>query len=200
MLICIDECMSWTMWAASSLAPIIGQANHYTFLATIRLTYSQERYRDELNRMILVLDNRLSTQRHFLVGEGRGQYSIADIASFCMLVHVQYFDISLEPFHAVRTWIKRINRRKAVEEAMRFPPNALSADALGAFLTKLKTKVSELPLEDSWSIWSRVTKFDCEDGCRRPYLTLLCLQSEEKASWTPVLESPSARHNLNNQD
>lgn len=58
-----------------------GQANHFYRLAKERIPYPTQRYVGESERLYGILDNQLR-DRDYLVGPGKGKYSIADIASF----------------------------------------------------------------------------------------------------------------------
>jgi glutathione S-transferase len=58
-----------------------GQANHFYRLAKERIPYPTQRYVGETERLYGVLDNQLK-DRDYLVGPGKGKYSIADIANF----------------------------------------------------------------------------------------------------------------------
>ena len=55
-----------------------GQANHFVRYAPEKFPYAIDRYINEVRRLYSVLENRLK-DRDYLVGEGRGKYSIADI-------------------------------------------------------------------------------------------------------------------------
>ncbi len=58
-----------------------GQANHFYRLAKERIPYPTQRYVGESERLYGILDNQLK-DRDYLVGTGKGKYSIADIANF----------------------------------------------------------------------------------------------------------------------
>lgn len=58
-----------------------GQANHFFRLAKERIPYPTQRYVGETERLFGILDSHLA-DRDYLVGPGKGKYSIADIANF----------------------------------------------------------------------------------------------------------------------
>lgn len=58
-----------------------GQANHFYRLAPERIPYAKQRYVGETERLYGVLDKQLDG-REYIVGPGKGKYSIADIASY----------------------------------------------------------------------------------------------------------------------
>jgi glutathione S-transferase len=100
--------------------PMQGQANHFYRLAKERIPYPTQRYVGETERLYGVLDTQLSS-RDYLVGPGRGKYSIADIANFSW-VNVSYFaGVDLARFPNLEKWWKRIEERPAVREGLKVP-------------------------------------------------------------------------------
>ena len=63
-----------------------GQANHFFRYAPTKIQYGIDRYQNETRRLYSVLDERLQG-RDYLVGNGRGKYSIADIST-ASTIHV----------------------------------------------------------------------------------------------------------------
>lgn len=97
-----------------------GQANHFYRLAKERIPYPTQRYVGETERLYGVLDTQLSS-RDYLVGAGRGKYSIADIANFSW-VNVSYFaGVDLSKFPNLEKWWKRIEERPAVRKGVAVP-------------------------------------------------------------------------------
>lgn len=125
----------WMAWQHGGLGPMQGQANHFYRLAKERIPYPTQRYVGETERLFGILDTRL-TDRDYLVGPGRGKYSIADIASFGW-VNVGYFaGIDVKSFPNVQKWLDRINQRPAVQKGLDVPaPPRLVNDV---FLQRLK--------------------------------------------------------------
>lgn len=97
-----------------------GQANHFYRLAKERIPYPTQRYVGESERLYGILDIQLA-DRDFLVGPGRGKYSIADIASFSW-VNVSYFaGVDIGKFKNVERWWKSIEARPAVQAGLKVP-------------------------------------------------------------------------------
>lgn len=97
-----------------------GQANHFYRLAKERMPYPTQRYVGECDRLYGVLDGFLA-DRDYLVGPGRGTYSIADIANFSW-INVAYFSgVELKKFPNLENWCNRINAREAVQKGMSVP-------------------------------------------------------------------------------
>lgn len=112
-----------------------GQANHFFRLAKERIPYPTQRYVGETERLYGILDSHLK-DREYIVGEGKGKYSIADIANWGW-VNVSYFSgVNLEQFPNLNAWWKRIEQRPAVQKGMAIPKPSQIANS--AYLQKLK--------------------------------------------------------------
>ncbi len=80
------EVLQWVNWQMGGLGPMAGQANHFNMYApqfnpVEQLTYGQQRYSNEVNRLFGVLNKRLA-DHEFIAGA----YSIADMASWPWVV------------------------------------------------------------------------------------------------------------------
>src|SRR5207253_22653 len=71
------ELLEWLFWQVGNLGPMAGQLSHFVNYAQGEHPYSHQRYADEYNRCLGVLERRLDG-REFILGE----YSIADMASW----------------------------------------------------------------------------------------------------------------------
>jgi len=97
-----------------------GQANHFYRLAKERIPYPTQRYVGETERLYGILDHQLK-DRDYIVGPGKGRYSIADIANFSW-VNIAYFaGIDLSKFPNLEKWAERINEREAVKKGTSVP-------------------------------------------------------------------------------
>lgn len=106
-----------------------GQASHFYRLAKERMPYPTQRYVGETERLYGILDSQLSS-RDYLVGPGKGKYSIADIASFSW-VNVAYFSgVDLAKFPNLEKWWKRINDRDAVKKGTAVPSESQYVNAV----------------------------------------------------------------------
>lgn len=89
-------------------------------MAVDRIPYPTQRYVGESERLYGVLDNQLK-DRDYIVGPGRGKYSIADIASFGW-VNISYFSgLDITQFPNVHRWWKNILQRPAVQKGIAVP-------------------------------------------------------------------------------
>ena len=70
--------LEWLFWQMGGLGPMTGQMGHFHVSAPEKIGYAMDRYRNEVARLLGVLDKRLAS-RAFLAGD---DYSIADMASY----------------------------------------------------------------------------------------------------------------------
>lgn len=68
--------LSASFQAHGGIGPMQGQANHFYRYAPEKIPYGIDRYINETKRLYGVLDRRLQG-RDFLVGDGKGKYSVA---------------------------------------------------------------------------------------------------------------------------
>ena len=106
------ESIQWLFWQMGNLGPMAGQKNHFSNYAVEKLPYAIDRYRNEVNRLYGVLNNRLA-DRAFLAGE----YSIADMASYPWIVPYERQGQKLEDFPNLKRWFEAIRARPAVVRA-----------------------------------------------------------------------------------
>ncbi|KAF2834979.1 glutathione S-transferase [Patellaria atrata CBS 101060] len=117
----LSRAEQWISWQHGGLGPMQGQANHFYRFAAERIPYATQRYVGETERLYGILDAQLN-DRDYLVGPGRGKYSIADIANFGW-VNVGYMSgIKVkEQFPNVWSWWERISERPAVKKGVAIP-------------------------------------------------------------------------------
>ena len=82
-----SECTQWLFWQVSALGPMMGQlmymkriAHGGSGVAIEKLAFSIERFQQECVRLYGILEQRLATRDYLCGGEGRGAYSVVDIA------------------------------------------------------------------------------------------------------------------------
>jgi GST-like protein len=109
------EVLQWVNWQMGGLGPMAGQANHFNMYApqfnpVEALTYGQQRYSNEVNRLFGVLNKRLA-DHEFIAGT----YSIADMASWPWVVGFKNFGQKLDDFPNLKRWFeKSVGERPAV--------------------------------------------------------------------------------------
>jgi GST-like protein len=110
----VDE---WLIWQMANVGPVLGNNNHFRAYATEQHPYALKRFLDETHRLYGVLDERLEG-RDFICGE----YSIADIASFCWMRSWERRGVDITEFPNVKVWIDRILERPAVQRGIGIKP------------------------------------------------------------------------------
>lgn len=106
-------CLQWLMFQMGGVGPMFGQANHFANYAPEKIPYAIERYRNEAQRLIRVLEKPLSGAE-YLAG---GEYSIADIATYPWIKSGSaMLDMSGAP--GVSAWLERVGARPGVARGM----------------------------------------------------------------------------------
>jgi len=105
------EALGWLFFQVGGIGPMFGQLNHF-LRASEQLPYAIERYRNEVERLYGVLEQRLS-EVPYLAGE----YGIADMASVGWVSLHQTFGIAEATIPNVRAWLERVGQRPAVQRA-----------------------------------------------------------------------------------
>ena len=104
------EVLQWLFWQAGGLGPMAGQLSHFESYTQEPVPYAHDRYADEYDRLLAVMDVRLR-DREFLAGA----YSIADIASFPWVLPYRRLGADLDEFKNLRRWFDTIKDRPAVQ-------------------------------------------------------------------------------------
>ncbi|MCI1711102.1 MAG: glutathione binding-like protein [Chiayiivirga sp.] len=105
--------LEWLFWQMAGLGPMTGQYGHFHVYAPEEVPYARDRYTREAQRLLRVLDTRLSG-REFIAGD---DYSIADMASYPWISPYTKAPLDLEPFPEVRRWQAAIRARPATQRA-----------------------------------------------------------------------------------
>lgn len=114
--------LEWTFWQVGGLGPMVGQFNYFAVRAEEKVPPAIERFRDEVLRLLGVMDRRLSN-RPFLAGQN---YSIADIAAYSWTKAALEALAKVEPDRdpgvpAVQAWLETVGERPAVQRGMAVP-------------------------------------------------------------------------------
>ena len=94
------EVMEWLFWQVGNLGPMAGQLSHFVNYAEGEHPYSHQRYANEYNRCLGVLERRL-TGREYILGD---EYTIADIISWLVVVFTRYPETPASSISA-RYWL-----------------------------------------------------------------------------------------------
>ena len=119
------ETIQWLMWQMGGLGPMSGQLGFFHKFAGREYEDRRpfERYRDEVKRLLGVLDKRLEG-RDWIMGN---EYSIADMASWPWLRTISGFyeaadHVDLASRTNVMRWFEACMARPASEAAVNIPP------------------------------------------------------------------------------
>ncbi|MEM9220990.1 MAG: glutathione S-transferase N-terminal domain-containing protein [Pseudomonadota bacterium] len=114
------QAIEWLMWQMGGLGPILGQVHHFVKYNKGKSAYSEERYSKEANRLYTVLDGQLAS-RDFIAGDGRGEYSITDMACWPWASRFEWQEVDLNDYPNVRDWYVRIAERPATQRGYDVP-------------------------------------------------------------------------------
>ena len=107
------EMMEWLFWQVGNLGPMAGQLSHFVNYAQGEHSYSHQRYANEYNRCLGVLERRLHGRDYIL-----DDYSIADIASWPWVLIAKPLGQSLDEFPNVARWRDAVKQRPAVQRGV----------------------------------------------------------------------------------
>jgi GST-like protein len=110
------EALEWLFWQMAGLGPMAGQNGHFNHAAPEKIPYAIDRYERETARLFAVLDRRLEG-RDFVAGAGRGEYSIADIASYPWVAGFARLKQDITQFVNLKRWHDAIAARPATQRA-----------------------------------------------------------------------------------
>jgi GST-like protein len=107
------ETLEWLFWQVGNLGPMAGQLSHFVNYAQGEHSYSHQRYANEYNRCLGVLERRLEGRDYIL-----DEYSIADMASFPWVLISKPLGQALDEFPNVARWREAIKQRPAVQRGV----------------------------------------------------------------------------------
>jgi len=121
-----NEALQWTFFWHGGGAPYQGQVNHFSRAAPEKIPYAITRFKNETLRVYGVLEIRLSGiyaggPRDYLVGKGKGKYSVADIKTWPWVKgweRTGFTQEEMKPFPHLLKWIDRIAARPAVQRGI----------------------------------------------------------------------------------
>lgn len=105
------QLLEWLFWQVGNLGPMAGQLSHFVNYAPGEHPYSKDRYANEYNRCLGVLEDRLSDWEYILGAD----YTIADIVCWPWVLIAKPLGQDLEEFPNVQRWRNAIKVRPAVQ-------------------------------------------------------------------------------------
>ncbi|MEQ6204874.1 glutathione S-transferase N-terminal domain-containing protein [Sulfitobacter sp. HNIBRBA2951] len=112
--------VEWLMWQMGGLGPMLGQTHHFVKYNKGKSDYAEQRYSTEAKRLYSVLNTRLEG-RDFIAGDGRGIYTIADMACWPWVSRFEWQEIDLAAYPNVLAWYQTIAARPAVQAGYSVP-------------------------------------------------------------------------------
>jgi GST-like protein len=107
------QVMQWTMFQMGHIGPMLGQAHHFLGYAPEKIPYAMNRYKNEANRLYMVVDRRLKESKYLACDE----YTIADMATVPWLRFPERQGVNIDEFPALKKWRDAIYERPAVKKA-----------------------------------------------------------------------------------
>jgi GST-like protein len=121
------ECLAWVFFQVGGVGPMFGQVGYFHKFAGRQIEDKRplERYRDEVKRLLAVLDARLAG-RDWIMGEA---YTIADIALLGWVRNlIGFYEarelVDFDALTAVPAWLDRGLARPAVQRGLTIPGRA----------------------------------------------------------------------------
>ncbi|MBH68333.1 MAG: thiol:disulfide oxidoreductase [Rhodospirillaceae bacterium] len=108
------EAIEWLFWQTGNQGPMAGQLSHFVNYAEGDHPYSHNRYFNEYNRCLGVLERQLE-KRPYILGKN---YSIADIMNWPWVLIAKPLGASLDNFPNVSAWRNKIKVRTAVQRGV----------------------------------------------------------------------------------
>lgn len=108
------EMLEWLFWQVGNLGPMAGQLSHFVNYAPGEHPYAHQRYLNEYNRCLGVLDERLRTREYVLGGD----YTIADMICWPWVLGAKKMGQPLDEFAHVSRWRGAIKERPAVRRGV----------------------------------------------------------------------------------
>lgn len=107
------DVLQWLFWQTGGLGPMAGQLSHFVNYVQEDVPYAHQRYANEYDRLLAVMDVRLRDRDYFA-----GDYSIADIASFPWVLPYRRLGNDLDDFPNLRRWFDSLKERPAVQRGV----------------------------------------------------------------------------------
>jgi glutathione S-transferase len=108
--------IQWLMFQMGGIGPMMGQANVFYRYLPEKIQPAIDRYQKECRRLFEVLDRRLA-DHEFLAGD----YSIADIASWCWVRTHRWSGIEIDDLKHLVRWRDQLAERPASRKGVTIP-------------------------------------------------------------------------------
>lgn len=110
--------LQWLMFQMATVGPMMGQAGYFLHRVPEPQPLATSRFVDEVNRILSVLDTRLTASRYLA-----GDYSLADIATYPWVAFAKpYLGLDISSLAGLQRWLGEVAARPAVARAMAIKP------------------------------------------------------------------------------
>ncbi len=116
--------LQWVFWSIGGLGPMMGQLGYFAQRAPQAEALAIQRFTDEADRLLGVLDRQLARTGAFVAGD---DYTVADIACYTWSLAATtrlgtVLADHLSPKLELQRWLKVVGERSAVRRGMQVPP------------------------------------------------------------------------------
>lgn len=126
----IAKCEQWVAFSQGDLTPMGANCVRYYRFLPVKHNFPLATFHREILRQFDVLNKALKN-REYLVGEGKGKYSIADVSVFPFVNSSYFIGVgSLEKWPDLKKWQERIWARPAVKKGVDVPYPVLTTNEL----------------------------------------------------------------------
>jgi GSH-dependent disulfide-bond oxidoreductase len=108
--------IQWLMFQMGGIGPMQGQANVFFRYFPEKIQPAIDRYQNETRRLYTVLETRLADHEYLA-----GDYSIADIASWCWVRIHDWAGVAIDNLPSLQRWLEAIAARPAVQKGIDVP-------------------------------------------------------------------------------
>ena len=117
------EVLQWLMFQMGGVGPMMGQANVFFRYFPEKIPAAIDRYQNESQRLLSVLDQHLS-DKEFLCEE----FSIADIANWCWARTHEWSGVDISEMAHLKRWINTMHAREGCYKGIKVPGKVDPAD------------------------------------------------------------------------
>jgi len=107
------DVLQWLFWQVGNLGPMAGQLSHFVNYAPQGQDYAKERYANEYNRCLGILERRLE-RREFILDA----YTIVDMMCWPWVLIAKALGQPLDEFPNVARWRNTLKQRPAVRRGV----------------------------------------------------------------------------------
>jgi GSH-dependent disulfide-bond oxidoreductase len=111
-----SQVIQWLMFQMGGIGPMQGQANVFYRYFPEKIQPAIDRYQNETRRLYTVLETRLADHAYLA-----GDYSIADIASWCWVRIHGWAGVTIDGLPGLQRWLAAIAARPAVQKGIDVP-------------------------------------------------------------------------------